>query len=134
MIADILREKFNVDTTKVSRRKYLVELSNSKIGISPFGWGEISCRDFEIIINGALLFKGDMSHLETWPSLYAGNETYIPYSWNLEDFEEKLRDILKNKEKIVAISKKAQELYAYYLYGNGRLEFCNRVLDIIHRT
>ena len=133
MIANILREKFNVDTNKVSRRRYLVELSNSKIGISPFGWGEINYRDFEIIINGALLIKSDMSHLETWPPLYVENETYISYSWGLEDFEEKLRDILRNKEKIIAISKKAQELYAYYLYGNGRFEFCNKVLNIIHR-
>jgi len=124
-------KKFKIDTSRTSRRQYLNEIRNSKIGISPFGWGEICYRDFELIINGALLFKADMSHLKTWPPLYIKDQTYVPYSWSLEDFEQKLRDILKDKEKIIRVSKKAQELYAYYLYGNGRLEFCNRVLDII---
>lgn len=123
--------KFNVDISRISRKRYLSEIRNSKIGVSPFGWGEVCYRDFEIIINGALLFKADMSHLETWPPLYAENETYIPYSWDLKDFKEKLRDILNNREKIITISKKAQELYAHYLYGNGRIEFCDRVINMI---
>jgi hypothetical protein len=129
---DILKERFNVDTTKVSLKQYLNELKNSKIAVSPFGWGEICYRDFEIIINGALLFKADMSHLETWPPLYVDNETYVPYSWDLTDFEEKLRNLLSDEKRIAEISKKAQELYAYYLYGDGRSEFCNKVLDIIN--
>lgn len=131
MIANILKDRFNVAANKVPRPKYIEELSNSKIGISPFGWGEISCRDFDIIINGALLFKQDMSHLETWPPLYVKDETYVAYSWGLEDFEEKLRELLGKREKIAAVSKKAQDLYAYYLYGNGRTEFCEKVLDIV---
>jgi hypothetical protein len=130
-IAGILRERFNVDTSKIARGQYLREIRNSKIGVSPFGMGEISCRDFEIIINGALLFKQDMSHLETWPSLYVNNETYVPFSWDFGDFEEKLRTLLNNREKIVKISKRAQELYSYYLYGKGRQEFRDKVLNII---
>ena len=130
-IANILKEKFRVDAAKISRNQYLDELKNAKIAVSPFGLGEISCRDFEVIINGALLFKQDMSHLETWPPLYVNNETYVPFSWDLKDFEEKLRNILSDKEKIVEIGKKAQELYRHYLYGDGRLEFCNKVLNII---
>lgn len=130
-IAKILSEKFNADVFKIPRKQYLNEIKDSKIGVSPFGLGEISCRDFDIIINGALLFKGDMSHLETWPPLYVNDETYVPYSWDLEDFEERLNDVLNNRQRMVEISKRAQELYTYYLYGDGRLEFCNRVLDII---
>lgn len=130
IIINILR-KFDAKTSSMPRRQYLNEIKNSKISVSPFGWGEICYRDFESIISGALLFKGDMSHLETWPPLYVKDETYIPYSWDLKDFEEKLRNILNNGEKIRAISKRAQEIYAYYLHGDGRLEFCNKVLDII---
>ena len=130
-ITEILKEKFNVDISKIPRKEYLEEIRNSKIGVSPFGLGEISCRDFEIIINGALLFKQDMSHLETWPPLYVNDETYVPFSWDLRDFEERLKDLLEDKQRISEISKKAQELYAYYLQGDGRLEFCNKVLNII---
>lgn len=130
-IVKMLKEKFNVDVSKIPRRQYLNEIRNSKIGISPFGMGEISCRDFEIIINGAILFKQDMSHLETWPPLYVNDETYIGYSWDLKDFEEKLREILNDNKRIKRISKKAQERYAYYLYGEGMQELRDKVLSII---
>jgi len=130
-IVNILREKFSVDTSVISRNKYLGELKNSRIGVSPFGMGEISCRDFEVIINGALLFKQDMSHLETWPPLYVDGETYITFSWDLSDFEGKLRELLKDDGKIVRISENAQRTYEYYLYDDGRMEFCNKVMDIL---
>lgn len=132
-IAKILKGKFNVDTSTIPRWLYLREIKNSKVGVSPFGLGEMSSRDFEIIINGALLFKQDMSHLETWPPLYVGNETYVPFTWDLKDFEQKLNDILKDEQKIRAISKKAQTKYAYYLYGNGRFEFCEKIKNILNR-
>lgn len=131
LIAKALEKKFGTDTAKISRREYLSELKNSKIGVSPFGLGEISCRDFEIIINGALLYKQDMSHCETWPPLYIDGETYITFSWDLSDFEGKLRELLKDDGKIVRISENAQRTYEYYLYGDGRMEFCNKVMDIL---
>ncbi|MFH0839974.1 MAG: glycosyltransferase, partial [Candidatus Omnitrophota bacterium] len=101
------------------------------IGVSPFGLGEISCRDFEVIINGALLYKQNMSHLETWPPLYADEKTYVSFSWDLSDFEDKLKALLKDEDRILRISKEAQRIYEYYLYGDGRLEFCNKVMDIL---
>ncbi|MDD5680517.1 MAG: glycosyltransferase, partial [Candidatus Omnitrophica bacterium] len=131
VITEILKSRFSADVTKVNRGKYLKELQNSKIGISPFGLGEISCRDFEVIINGALLFKQDMSHLETWPPLYVNEETYAAFSWDLSDFENKLRGLLRDNEKIRRISENAQRTYKYYLYGDGRIEFCNKVMDIL---
>ncbi|MDP3789585.1 MAG: glycosyltransferase [Candidatus Omnitrophota bacterium] len=131
MIANALKEKFGVDTSKIPRGRYLDEIKKSKIGVSPFGLGEISCRDFEVIINGALLFKQDMSHLETWPPLYTADETYMPFLWDLSDLESKLRELLKDKEKVRRISENAQRTYEYYLYGDGRMEFCNKVMDIL---
>ena len=131
VVTGILKSAFNADTEKVSRNKYLAELKDSKIGASPFGLGEISCRDFEVIMNGALLFKQDMSHMETWPPLYSNNETYVPFSWDLKDFEEKLRQMLLNKENIIRLSENAQKVYEYYLYGNGRFEFRDKVMDLL---
>jgi hypothetical protein len=130
-IAGILGERFNIDSSKIPHGRYLNEIKDSKIGVSPFGLGEITCRDFEIIINGAILFKQDMSHLETWPPLYVNDETYVPFSWDLKDFEERLTGILKDRERMLRIRKRAQELYGYYLYGDGRPGFCDRVLAII---
>lgn len=130
-IAEVLKSKFGADIAVIPRHRYISKLRNTKIAVSPFGFGEISCRDFEIIINGALLFKQDMSHLETWPPLYVNDETYVPFSWDLSDFENKLREILKNEEKIKKISENAQKLYEYYLYGAGRFEFCDKVMSLL---
>lgn len=130
-IAGILNAKFGVDTPTISRKKYIEELKNSRIAVSPFGLGEISCRDFEIIINGAVMFKQDMSHLETWPPLYVDEKTYVSFAWDLSDFEDKLRMLLKDEDRIIRISEEAQRIYEYYLYGDGRLEFCDKVMDIL---
>ncbi len=130
-IAGILKTKFGVNTATVSRARYIGELRDSRVAVSPFGLGEISCRDFEIITSGALLFKQDMSHLETWPPLYANDETYASFSWDLSDFEDKLRTLISSGEKIKKISENAQHAYEYYLYGGGRTEFCDKVTGIL---
>jgi hypothetical protein len=66
---------------QTSQREYNREVANSKIVLSPFGWGELCLRDFEAVIGGALLLKPDMSHLETWPDVFVPGETYAPFSW-----------------------------------------------------
>ena len=40
--------------------------NNSKISFSPFGWGELGVRDYEIILGGSLLVKPRMDHMQTW--------------------------------------------------------------------
>ena len=131
LIIDTLQQKFNVQTTRMPRRQYLKEMKESRIGVSPFGMGEICYRDFEIIINGAALLKQDMTHMETWPPLYKKDETYAAFSWDLSDFEDKLRELLRDEEKAMRISENAQWAYEHYLYGSGKTEFCNKVMDIL---
>jgi len=131
-ITSMLKDEFGVECGKMPRGRYLKELRRSRIGVSPFGLGEISCRDFEIIINGALLFKQDMSHLETWPPLYREDETYIPFSWDLKDFKDRLRGLLDDGRRVSEISRRAQERYRYYLYGPGRSEIRDKILRIIN--
>ena len=66
-----------IKSNKVSKKIFYKELSNSKIVLSPFGWGEICYRDFEAFKYGAALFKPDMSHLETWPDFYEENNVFF---------------------------------------------------------
>ena len=70
---------------ETTQREYNREVANSKIVLSPFGWGELCLRDFEAVMGGALLLKPDMSHLETWPDVFVPGETYAPFSWEAED-------------------------------------------------
>lgn len=106
-----------LDTGKLSRRRYLNELRTSKIAISPFGLGEITLRDFEIFMCGALLLKPDMSPLETWPDLYRDSETMIGHRWDLSDLEEKLDTILTDYPAYLDIAAEGQARYRKHLSG-----------------
>ena len=63
--------------------------------------------------------------------IYKKDETYAAFSWDLSDFEDKLRELLRDEEKAMRISENAQRAYEHYLYGSGKTEFCNKVMDIL---
>ena len=73
----------------VSQKQFNQEAADSRIVLSPFGWGELCLRDFEAVRSGALLLKPDMSHLETWPDIFIPGETYVPFGWEAGDLVEK---------------------------------------------
>ena len=104
-------------TNKISRYSYFKELSNSKVVISPFGWGEISLRDFEVFLTGGLLFKPRMDHLKTWPNLFEEDKTIKCFDWSLSDFEINLEEILDNYNKYVSISLRGQKRYLDHTIG-----------------
>lgn len=132
-IAELLAHHFQVSTEPVSQSQYHRELQNAQLGISPFGWGEFAYRDYEIIIAGSALVKPDMSHVETWPDLYINAQTYVPFSWHLEDFAETLEDVLA-KNQAQQIAAYAQEIYKKHLYdAEGYNAFCQRILNILNQ-
>ncbi|MCB1389028.1 MAG: glycosyltransferase family 1 protein [Rhodobacteraceae bacterium] len=73
--------------------RFMVEMSRSKLGFSPFGYGEVCWRDYESVMAGAVLVKPDMSHIETAPDIFRPWETYVPVAWDLSDFEEVVRRV-----------------------------------------
>jgi hypothetical protein len=113
--ADILRHR--VATGKLKRRAYLGELTRSKIAVSPFGLGEITLRDFEIFMAGALLLKPDMSGVETWPDLYTDGETMLAYRWDLSNLEEVLDRALARYDDHVELARAGQKRYREALIG-----------------
>jgi len=119
-----------VQTGRVDIGSYFKELENSKAGISPFGWGEICYRDFEIIISGAALIKPDCGHMETWPDLYVKNGTYIPFRWDFSDLDDILGSLSFRAEELTEMARKAQDVYSHYLFSDeGRDEFCKRFIS-----
>ena len=126
-----LLEKYII-TTKLSRFKYLNELSNSKYSISPFGWGELCPRDFETFINGAVLIKPDMETIDTWPNWYIPNKTYLSFDWDLKNFITRLEFALGNYKKFKEIAINAQKRYLYYTQGKESQElFAKRFLELV---
>lgn len=94
---------------KISRAKYLRELGNSKITLSPFGWGEICYRDFESFLSGSILMKPSVEHIETYPSYFINNKTYLAIDWSLEKLEDQLLFVLDNYSKYIDIANEGQE-------------------------
>ena len=126
-----LLEKY-ITTTKLSRFKYLNELSNSKYSISPFGWGELCPRDFETFINGVVLIKPDMKTIDTWPNWYIPNKTYLSFDWDLKNFITKLEFALDNYKQFKEIAINAQKRYLYYTQGKESQElFAKKFLELV---
>jgi len=104
----------------VSQKQFNFEAANSRIVLSPFGWGELCLRDFEAVRSGALLLKPDMSHLETWPDVFISGETYIPFNWDAKDLVEKAKYFLENENERKCIALNAARIYRSQLDDTGK--------------
>jgi len=120
-----------VETEPISYKKYIDELKNSMISVSPFGYGEICYRDFETFLAGALLFKPSMEHLKTFPNIYVKNKTYVPFEWDFRDFSKKIDDLVDHPEMIRDISSSALDRYKFLLSDQGQSEFCLRFKNLL---
>ena len=130
MLKDVIA--LNADMKQLSRGEYFKETEDTQVVIAPFSFGEITARDFEAIIGGALLVKPDMEHLETWPNVYIKNETYVPYMWNYEDLERLLAKITDNYKEFVDIAENCQTIYKSHTSGeNAGSIFAERFLDLM---
>jgi hypothetical protein len=130
-IIEIL-EKRGISCGKIPLEDYFLELEKSLTAVGPFGVGEITLRDYEIIICGAALLKPEMGHLKTWPELFVPEKTYIPFKWDLSDFAEKLDFCEKNPDKCLETAKAARKVYSDALSENGMEEFTKRLLKHIN--
>lgn len=110
--------------------KYLQELSQSKLCLSPFGYGEVCWRDFEAIIGGALLLKPEMGHVKTNPNIYVPYETYIPIKWDYSDLEEQTLKYLTDESERKRISNNAVRVWRNFL-DNGWQSLWSDILQKI---
>ena len=112
--------------------KYYKQLSESKICLSPFGWGEINYRDFEAFIYGALLVKPDMKHVNTWPQFY-DSKNFVSYDWSCKDLKKKINEILEKENQYQSIANRAQRNYIKFLRSdNLHISIYKRILNIIN--
>lgn len=122
-------------TGKISRRAYIAELNHSRVVVSPFGYGEITLRDFEIFLNGATMLKADMSDIETWPDFYTDGQTMAAYKWDLSDIEERIDHLLSDASMRLEIAAQGQERYMKYVSGpHAASLFAEHVSQILARA
>ena len=121
-----------LDTRKLSRRGYMRELKRSKIVLSPFGWGEITLKDFEVFLTGGLLLKPSMDHMQTWPNFYDGGQTYLSHNWDLTDLQEKIEWALQNEPDRRDIAEEGQRRYVEHTSGREAAEiFTGHFLEVV---
>ena len=126
------RLRNRMPTDKLRRGRYFTELRHSKIVVSPFGWGEITMKDFEVFLTGGLLLKPDMSHMETWPDFFRAGETIATHCWDFGDFDAVLDAYLADDRKRVEIAQQGQDLYRKHVASNdGRQRFAEKFRGIV---
>ena len=129
ILNQITKYKSIVSSERVDKSTFIKELSESKIGVSPFGWGEICYRDFEVFIAGGVMVKPSVSYLKTYPDVFIENETYIPISWEMDELKNKLEDIIDNYPNYLHIAKNGQNAFLNGI-TNGE-EFAEHIKKII---
>lgn len=121
-----------IPTSRVSPRAFFAELRQSRLVLSPFGWGEFAYRDFETFISGATLVKPSMAHLETFPDYYRDKETMLALRWDLTDLESVLSHALDSPGRTQEIAQTSQNVYKYYVAApEGRQEFARRFRSLL---
>lgn len=95
---------------RVSPEQYAREMAESRICVSPFGYGEICWRDFEAVAFGCLLFKPDMGHVESEPDIFRPFETYIPVNWDFSDLREKIVRYADDESERMRIASNARRV------------------------
>ncbi len=114
---------------RIRLRYYFAEMILSRIGVSPFGWGEVCFRDYEVIASGALLIKPSMEHLKTSPDIYVEGKTYVAASWDASDVADLCRYYLAHPEEAKEIIHNGQAALTKYFDQDGFVEDVRRVLD-----
>ncbi len=111
-----------IASNKINRLKYYNEMKKSLISIVPFGFGEITLKDFETFINGSILLKPEMRHMDTWPNFYIENKTFIKFSWKIKNLKKDIEHILNYPQKFIEIAREGQNLYKMYTINENSPE------------
>lgn len=110
-------------SSKLRPREYRRQGEASKIVLGPFGWGELTFRDYEALMFGALLLRPNNSHMYTWPDLFHHGDTCIYYQWDFSDLEDKVMRYLADAKERTRIAAAGQAAYREVLSSAGMERF-----------
>lgn len=129
-IVELLGDR--IPLNKIGKKEYIKELRHSKIVISPFGWGEINvARDYEVAMNGSILMKPEIGHMDTYPDIF-NKDTTLQFKWDFSDLESKIEYALDNYNDYISYADNLQQTYRYYMCSEeGRNEFSEHFLRIL---
>ena len=118
-ILEDLKERYNIVKGQSTPQQFVEVMKRSKIGVSPFGMGELCYRDLELIQWGCLLIKPDMGKVITEPDFFKPMETYVPVKPDWSDLNETIEKVLANlKDYEYIISNAREKVVEMYAYQN----------------
>ncbi len=121
----------NKASGRLSNKQYKFIQDSSKISFSPFGWGELGARDYEIIGSGSLLVKPNIDHMKTWPNIFFPYESYVPLNWDFSNLDEVIETYISNEKKRTEVIINSQELHKQTINNQGMEKFCEWFLKQI---
>jgi len=130
-----LTAKYNVSVNadfsgepRIPRKEYLSSVKRSRILFSPLGWGEVTMRAYESVVNRSLLIQPSVEHLEVHPNIFIKDKTYIPIKWDLSDIVEKVSMYIENESLCDEIVENANAALQDYFDNNEFVNLVERVL------
>lgn len=130
-VLEEMSEQLSVVTGFLKTREYCDVLRRSKVSVCPFGWGEITWRDFETFLRGITVVKPDMGHVETWPDYFLPGATYLPYSWDASDLAEVLSRALGEPDELEQIARRGQDRFRRHDVLENPDPFVERFRNVI---
>jgi hypothetical protein len=129
---EILKDYLNHE--RVNKCAYFDEMRRAKAVLSPFGWGEINYKDYEVAHCGAVLMKPDIGHLETWPLLF-DERSVLQYRWDFADLPEKVEDVIRHYGDYLEYAFTLQNRYKRSVAtAEGQEEFCRYFKQMLANT
>lgn len=80
----------------LARHDWLKLLRQTKICISPWGYGEMCYRDFDAIYSGCVLLKPDSDFVECYPNIYQKDKYYKACRQDASDLQEVVDQVINN--------------------------------------
>ncbi|PSC76930.1 hypothetical protein C2E20_0555 [Micractinium conductrix] len=99
---------------RLEYHEYIALLKQSKLVLSPWGWGEWSHKDFEILMAGCLIIKPRADIFKIHPNIFQHNVTAISTKEDLSDLEQQVLPFLKDLPRAQTAATRAQGLFRHY--------------------
>jgi len=126
-----IENKYNIVKGQSTPQQFVEVMKRSKVGLSPFGMGELCYRDLELIQWGCLLIKPDMSKVITEPDFFKPMKTYVPVKPDWSDLNETIEKVLANfKDYEYIIHNARQKVVEMYSYENVCMYWYNFFANI----
>jgi hypothetical protein len=123
-----LEGKFNVcfrkpGTPKWGWQAFLTAMRTSKMGIAPWGYDPLTCRDYELPLCGAISLRPSTEFMTTWPPLQ-----YVPVLPDWSNLEEVVCNVRDNWEGYLDFRKQA---YRDAVRGLDDRQLAERVVNML---